>query len=716
MALSVVKYPQGFILNTSSTIGTYTNGSTIISISSTDYTNISNYIYITSNQASGFWYVNKIASGQISISEYNGGSYYTFVGSGIFNYYFVGASHNWNSVHLPIVYKLQSTLWPTNSVDTVQTVSSYSNDNGYVKLTCSGALKSDITELEFVKVVFTGGTVGIYQVLSWYSNSIVTINLAYVGGLTFTSVQYYYNNYRAKVRIYAGLSSSHVWAGQKPMALISELSIIPDTSGIVTVNVSEDVKKQIDILKNDLLKGTLPNNIDAFCEFYITYAEAYDYSFGGYTLLDYVGGYADDSLVYVGRAVNADLPFKNIHSGYMSDYVNENNYYAKTNKFLTPTVYPEIVSGNYFDISYIVDETIALNTLSFIQELYLNSVLQSTVTNSLPTGIINQGVYRSGVTVVGNEDSQKVYLAQSNYLIAPTSWSNEGGSTSNFTFGASNFTYSSSTNRTFGAYQTINIDPASTVTSFNITFAYGGSATGPGFGGFPVMSFAWFLYSGDRQTGGKLIVGTGTIMSAFSQVINIDLTNSVGKSTRLYFESTVSAITSGTVNVTITFPSTPLLISTNALTEKKLITVTPSCSKFTNYNLCWLNYLGGFDYKVFQASSDYGLNIEGTKSISKNIFSNWPKSFGESGDTILQETNRVSRNTLTLRAETLTSDQVNDLYRIRQSPLVQIVNSVGDRRTVIPDASSFVYYKQREKLFTLEFTVQFTDNAPSQSL
>lgn len=574
MSLSVVKRPEGHFLNSTdfvnpiSSIGTYTNGSSIISVNATDYATFStgDFIYITNNQAVGFWYITKVAAGQINIREYSGASVYTFLGSGTFTFNFCFGTCRWNAVHLPIIYKLQSTLWPTNSVDTSRTVSSYANDNGYVKLTLSGALKSDVTELEFVKVTYPDGTSSIYQIIAWYSTSIVTINLVYIGGITFTSVQYYYNNYHARIRVYAGIQSGHIFQSQKPFALITEQKIVPDSTGIITFNINEFVKQKIDILKNDLLKGTLPNNLDAWCEFYITYAEGYDYSVGGYTLLDYVGSYSDDSGNFIGAAINADLPFKNTYSGLMNEYIGFTFY----SKFLTPSIYGEITPGYYFDISFII-EIFNTSWVYLCQDLYLNGVFQRTVKNPIGTVINNWGVFRISIGQVGNEDQQIIYISDD---------------------------------------------------------------------------------------------GTHTAQR----------------------------------------------------TESKTIYINNSCSEFTNYNVGYLVYPGGFDWKVFQSSSDLGVSIEGTKTVNKNIFQNWPNSFGEGADTIKQETARNSRQTITLRAENLTEDQIKDLYRIRTSPLVQIVNSANDRRTIIPEASSFVYLKQREKSFSIEFTAQFTDNLPSQAL
>lgn len=567
MALSVVKRPQGFINSTTERIATYAKGSSVITQS--NHGRITGEtIYITANEAIGFWYVTPLTVDTFNIREYAGATVYTFVGTGTFTYYpsVNNAGHGWNAVHLPMVYKLSSTLWPTNSVDTARTVSSYANDNGYVKLTCSGVLNADISELEFVKVTFTGGTTGIYQVLSWYSTSIVTINLAYEGGLTFVSVQYYYNNYHARIRVYAGLSSSHYFGSQKPYTLVTEQKVIPDSNGICELNINEFLKEQIEILTNDLLKGTLQNNLDAFCQFYITYAEAYDYSTGGYTLLDYVGSYTDDSTNFTGYAVNADLPFKNLHSGYLSDYVYGSS--ATKLKFLTPSLYPELTAGKFFDISF-VNQIGAL--LRIRRECLQNGTIVKTFID--PINDYGVGIYRY-------ELDQSIYLEDQIYL-------------------------------TLEFFDYVNWIPIS---------------------------------------------------------------------------------------------------------ETKVIEVNSACSPFDNFNVTWLNHLGGFDYKLFKDAASLGVSIEGTKSVNKNIFQNWPKSFGASGDTIRQETSRDSRQVITLRAESITENQVNDLYRIRTSPFVQIVNSRTDRRTIIVDAGSFEYLQQNEKLFNITFQARYTDNLPSQSL
>lgn len=568
MALSVVQRPKGFIIGTTSVSATNAKGSSVVTSVAHGLTT-GKIIYITDNEAQGFWYVTSLTADTFNIREYATATVYTFIKTGSLSYYVsVDTGHGWSAVHLPIVYKLQSTLWPTNSVDTVRTVSSYEDDNGYIKITASGVIEASITELEFVKITYNNGTSVIAQVIGWYSSSIVTVNLPYTGGITFSTIQYYYNNYHARIRVYAGLDSGHYFASQKPYTLVAEQRVIPDSTGLVTININEFLKEQIEILTNDLNKGTLQNNLDAFCQFYITYAEAYDYSEGGYTLLDFVGSYTDDS-GNSGYAANADLPFKNMHSGYLTDYT-FTNVGIKNLKFLTPTLYPEITPGQFFDISFI--NQVGSASIRIRREVLQNGVIVKTFIDTIdPYGI---GIYRYEV-------SQSIYLEDQIYL---------------------------------------------TLEFF--------------------VNLVW----------------------------------------------------------------TPV-------SETKIITINNECSHLHDpINLSWLNYLGGFDYWAFKGDSNYGINIEQDKSAKKNIFTSWPNSFGAGADTINFQTSRESRQEITVRAENLSMDQINDLFRIRLSPFVQIVKSRTDRRTVIVDSGSFVYLQEGEKLFNLTFKISLTDNLPSQSL
>jgi hypothetical protein len=304
----------------------------------------------------------------------------------------------WNCVHLPIVYKLTNTLWPTNSEDTARTISSVTDSNGYCALSLSGDIKAtgSAAALEFIKISSATNDElnGTWQITSYTNDTTFTIAIAYSSAndtaLTGASIQYYYNNYHVKVRVYGGLNSGHALVGLKPYEVLATLDMIPDEDNMVVFSISEILKSQIEI-KNNLLLSSLPNNLDAFTKFYIELAEAYDDS-DGTTLSILTSSYTDDSGEFQGHAVNAKMPFKNKYSGALSEYST-----GSTNqKFLTPFETPVIFSGHYFDISFI--NSLPGVALTLRQEYYLNGSLQDTEDLELIEGIVSDdGVYRVGL-------------------------------------------------------------------------------------------------------------------------------------------------------------------------------------------------------------------------------------------------------------------------------------------------------------------------------
>lgn len=690
MALSVVKRPIGLKISSVTSTGTYTAGSPNVTntVGGLVY---GDYIYIAEGEAQGFWYVNLVGSDIYELREYPTAPAYTFIGSGTLTWYDCDYVGNFNAVHNPIVYKLASTLWPTNSVDTARTVSSYANDLGYTKLTLSGT--HGTTELEFVKVTFTGGTTEVYQVLTWYSTTVITINLPYRAGITFVSVQKYYSDYHARIKVYAGLSASHTLEDAKPYEELAEIKAIPDSSGVITVNINEILKSKIEILKNNLNLGSLPNSIDSFCQFYITYAEAYSYSEGGYTLLDYVGSYTNDSANADLYAINASMAFKNTYSGMMSEYVYLS---GKPLKFLTPFRTPVLFAttsrtlgpvSQFFDISFI-------NTISGIpnmkREVYRNGTIVGTYIDSISS--LGVGVYRYELDrSVYLEDRIDLTLFYPVTLVSLSSFTNQGAGDV-WTLGATPSITSSAAGATRNLVGSLVALVGDSITiTFNVTISGGD-----------------FLEYG-IMTSSFSVITSSTVTS--SGTVNYAITVPSGAA-YFYFEANPNG-----VPMTVTVNSISLSKALVTISETKTIEVDDSCGPAEDFiDLSWLNHLGGFDYWRFKALSDYGIDVESTTEASKNYFSDWPNSWGADADTIDFETSRKSRQTIVVRAENLSKEQAEDLAKIKTSPLVQIVNDRTDRRTVILDKSSFVYVKEGERLYSLTFNLRYTDLLPSQSL
>lgn len=132
--------------------------------------------------------------------------------------------------------------------------------------------------------------------------------------------------------------------------------------------------------------------------------------------------------------------------------------------------------------------------------------------------------------------------------------------------------------------------------------------------------------------------------------------------------------------------------------------------------ISWLNYLGGFEYFPFTAWKEFQVDISESATVRNNIFPNWPNSYNETADTIDRQTYRTSKNSIIVRSQNLSLNQVEALSNIRTSPLVQIVYSKTNRRTVIVDTDSFKKYSEGDKVFTMTFKVSYTDEIPSQRL
>ena len=579
MAITVIKRPQGRVLSTTEVTATYevANPSNNF-LKNTHGLSTGDYIYIESDIESynGYWYVTATTGNYFTIREYPTSPIQDLSTYGTISYYKAFYTHGWSCVHLPIVYKLQSDAWPVNGLDTARTITTFTNYNGYTSIVASGDIKATGTASALEQVILSGTSVdGVYKIINCFSDTNFVIDLAYSAANVLSSgtVQYYYFNYHAKIKVYGGIAAGHTWQAQKPYELLATVKAVPDSSGIITININEILKKKINVLNNNTILNTLPNNIDAWCNFYITYAESYDDS-NMYTVSEYTGSYTDDSANFEGYAVNSKLPFKSHDSGFLSEYVSW-NYSGSSNvitdpntpatKFLTNFTTPKIFSGYYYDLSFIWTN---LATAKIKIDRYLSGALLSS-TETTPSNY-EAGVYRYELSVTGSEDR---------------------------------------------------ID-------FNV----------------------------------------------FS-----------GTSPRYYAFDTIS------------------------------IEVSDDCAS-QNFYLTWLNNLGGFDYWNFTARKTYSVDVTGNSVSEKNIYTNWPKSYGAFADTIKQQTQRTSNEVIRVSSQFITTQQEDAIKQIFSSPLVQEVTSKRSRRTVIVDPTTYRIRKDQDDLRTISFDLRYTDDIPSQGL
>lgn len=333
------------------------------------------YVYIESNLDSynGFKYVDQIAYDSFKIKNSEDGDFVEFVQGADISYRASVLNHGWQAVHTPIVYELESDLWPNNVAEEAynpNTIVSQADSNGNTLLNLINAISPTPVELNFIELVGTGDLAGPYQILEVINPWQIVINLAYDAANSFTGYQVvnYYNNYAINVNVWAGLDSGHRWAANKPYELAATLKFIPDSEGKIKFSISDILKGYI-TTRNNLTLDTLPNNLDFHVSFYIAYFESYDQS-DGTDITTFEGETTTDT--FEGHAVNSMMPFKSLNMGHMSDYVNEDTFLAR---WLTLFDRPMAVVDRFFDISF-------LNQYNgFNIKIMKNGVLFQTITN-----------------------------------------------------------------------------------------------------------------------------------------------------------------------------------------------------------------------------------------------------------------------------------------------------------------------------------------------
>lgn len=863
MAVTVLERPEGFILGetvVSATAGMGGDGVSVL-ISGPNTLTTGDYVYIKSpiQNYNGLKYVEVIGATDFFIHDTASSGRIPAINISNINltYRVSEDTSNWSCVHLPITYKLSNNLFPTNSVDTGRTVSSFTNDVGLVNLNLSGSLGT-FEELQFVKIsdAFSSEVNGIFQIIDKISSSDVTINLAYSAAYSFSgaTVQLYYQNYYIKVKIYGGINENNVWTDQKPYELLGTLRLIPDEDNQVFFSVSETLKKHIP-LNNSLLLGTLPNNIDAWTQFYITTQECYDIS-DAYTVQSFEGTEVSDKSNFEGYAANSILPFKNIYSGFLSEYIIGVD--TSSAKFLTLFDTPVLFSGQYFDLSFILDNGIesqipdledmldsgsewvlgstpsfnatapdvstflyatarqyklgkdytfnyqfsilgsgvglslsfqihfldssfssianegltyttngtkndsltipgidtagsstqiayiavvvnlatstgAINTVlealsidsgsvtefSLVKQLILNGDMVDFEISTIDPG--DQGIYRVSIEQDCDYSQYNVFIADgTEAIVAPSLWTNAAGSFD--TKGATAFQEAiTTTDNIITAFQGLNV-PVGNVVEFSVTIQIVGTWTPQvgedgGIGiGFYLGDSAGANVSDNITEGIVELSGTVSEGNAYTAngtfEINVKLI-STGAAERLYIVFS-EKIASGTSDIIITMPVGSFAFP-DAVSETKSVDINCECEN-QSFDLSWLNYLGGFDYWRFTAEKEYDVDIVETGVTTNNIFPEWPNSYGEFSDTIRQQTFRDSKEKIVVRSQLMTLEQLNAVSFIRTSPLVQIVNSIYDRRTVIVDSDSFKKYDEADNMFSITFTIEYTNDIPSQRM
>lgn len=513
------------------------------------------------------------------------------------------------------------------------------------------------------------------------------------------------------VRVYAGIATGHEWATKKPMELAATLQLIPDENGEVFFSVNEILKSYIET-RNNLLLGTLPNNIDFWNNFYIEYAESYDDA-DGYALGTYTSAFTSDESNFVGYSVNAKLEFKNLQSGYMSDYLMNHT----TAKFLTLFVIPVLFGCSddapecYQDISFIKESS---EDYILSKQFYSNGVAGDLEQDTISG---DAGIYRVQIPANCNYDSVDLSLISGSTITNITSdqidaggqfgtgtdWAADGGQSvilvvPNLAAGQSK-------------RKAISYSATPQTLTFSVNWSY---VLQSGFLASNTISVS--LLRSDGSIIGVDGIDTHSIsLSASSGTANFNLTS---LEEVFYIGFRYDALAGGGGGGTGKATVNSFSVTTQGgmvISESKTFKIDCGCSA-QELRLTWLNNLGGFDYWNFTARKDHIIEIRETIETKKNILPQWPKSYSTNADTIRRQTARVSNKAYTVRSQYITQSEADALAYIKSSVLVQIINSRQNRRTVIVDSDSFVIYPDGADLYSIAFNVSFTDDIPSQTV
>jgi len=188
-------------------------------------------------------------------------------------------SSRWKCAWLPILWEIQSDLFPTNSVDVALSITSVA-DNGEGLAEFTFTANHLLSRFDWVNV--TSSTVtdyeGIEQIVEVSAGNILTLNIPFNGTATGSAIKYY-NNYHALIEVYGGLPSGHEFEAQDPSLLTTTVKIFFDSNNIAVVDLSRIAQTLINnIFDNNIISW--PNVLNFWNQTEILLRESFDQSNG----------------------------------------------------------------------------------------------------------------------------------------------------------------------------------------------------------------------------------------------------------------------------------------------------------------------------------------------------------------------------------------------------------------------------------------------------
>ena len=203
-----------------------------------------------------------------------------------------GASFDsyWVAGHNPIVYKLESDLFPNNTQDITTNYSSVINSGGYAAFDFSTTFYTYLVLGDYVKV--TGSVYnGVYRVRGFVANDIPILNVGFISTDS-GSAEKYYTNYVVDVEVYTGFNFDEIGWYERPLTLKGTLRVIPNSDNEAIIDISKLVKADFTPFQiNSLL-----NDYDHWTQTYIRFRERYQLPNSSGVLEEVTGDWDVDEL------------------------------------------------------------------------------------------------------------------------------------------------------------------------------------------------------------------------------------------------------------------------------------------------------------------------------------------------------------------------------------------------------------------------------------
>lgn len=238
-----------------------------------------------------------------------------------------------SAVGNPVLYKFQREDYQSNTL---------SNSAGNLRIVLTGDLTSVITVGDSVYYKSDNGVYSGYYEVGTISYSAPDTTITFVGGYTAAGTTGFINlttrlNYKAHIEVYDS-------------ELISTLRVSPDSTGLITVDVSRVLWSRMNPDYDFPFNTEVVQEVDLYREFYIKYQ--------GFWIGGSISQVDDVANKYFG--VYAARQIRSNYGGYLAEYVSYSTQSAKSPYLLTPFTSPKIWRNLPFSVSAIFGQDIAV--------------------------------------------------------------------------------------------------------------------------------------------------------------------------------------------------------------------------------------------------------------------------------------------------------------------------------------------------------------------